>query len=79
VLLSHQQNTEQYHDIKIDNRSFWNVAQLKYLGMTVTSKYLIQGEIKRRLRAGYACYYLVQNLLSFHLLSKNIRIRIYKL
>jgi hypothetical protein len=22
VLLSHQQNTEQYHDIKIDNRSF---------------------------------------------------------
>jgi hypothetical protein len=36
----------------------------------------IQEEIKRRLNLGNACYYSVQNLLSFRLLSKNIKIRI---
>jgi hypothetical protein len=36
MLLSRHQNAGQNHDAKIDNRSFENVAQLKYLGMTVT-------------------------------------------
>jgi hypothetical protein len=31
-----------------------------------------------RLNSGNACYHLVQKLLSFRLLSKNIKIRIYK-
>jgi hypothetical protein len=39
---------------------------------------LIQEEIKRRLNSINACYHLVQNILSSRLLSKNIRIRIYK-
>jgi hypothetical protein len=39
---------------------------------------LIQEEIKRRLNSGNACYHLVQNLLSSHLLSKNVKVRIYK-
>jgi hypothetical protein len=39
---------------------------------------LILEEIKRRLNSGNACYRSVQNLLSSHLLSKNIKIRIYK-
>jgi hypothetical protein len=39
---------------------------------------LIQEEIKRRLNSGSACYYLIQNLLSSRLLSKNIQIGIYK-
>jgi hypothetical protein len=33
---------------------------------------MILREINRRLNSGYACYHSVQNLLSFHLLSKNI-------
>jgi hypothetical protein len=36
------------------------------------------GEIKRRLNSGNACYHSVQNLLSSRLLSKNVRIKIYK-
>jgi hypothetical protein len=38
---------------------------------------LIQEEIKRRLNSGNACYHSVQNLLSFRLLSKNVKVRIY--
>ena len=32
--------------------------------------------IKRRLKLGNACYYSVQNLLPFRLLSKNLKIKI---
>jgi hypothetical protein len=46
--------------------------------MTVTNQRLIQEEIKRRLNSGNACYHSVHNLLSSHLLSKNIKFRIYK-
>ena len=35
-------------------------------------------EIKSRLRSGNACYYSVQNLLSSRLLSKNLKIKIYR-
>jgi hypothetical protein len=63
MLLSHQQNVGQNQDIKIANRSFENVSQLKYLGTTVTNQNLIQEEIKRRLNSGNACYHLAQNLL----------------
>jgi hypothetical protein len=54
-----------------------NVAQFRYLGTTITNQNLIQDEIKRRLNSGNACYHLV--LLSSRLLSKNIKIRIYKI
>jgi hypothetical protein len=78
MLLSHHQNARQTHDIKIGNRCFENVAQFRYLGTTITDRNLIQEEIKRRLNSANACYHSVQNLLSSCLLSKNIKIRIYK-
>jgi hypothetical protein len=71
TLLSCHQNAGQNHDMKIANRPFENVAQLKYLGMTVKNQNLIQEEIKRRLNSGNACYHSVQNLLYFHVLCKN--------
>jgi hypothetical protein len=40
---------------KIDDRSFGNVAQFRYLGTTITNQNLIQEEIKRRLNSGNAC------------------------
>jgi hypothetical protein len=48
------------------------------LGTTETNQNLIQEEIRRRLNSGNACYHSVQNLLSSRLLSKCIKIRIYK-
>jgi hypothetical protein len=76
MLLSHHQNVEQIHDIKRANRCVENVAQVKYLGTTVTNQSLIQGEIKRGLNSGNACYHSIQKLLSLRLLPKNIKIKI---
>jgi hypothetical protein len=78
MLLSRHQNAGQNHNLKIGDRSFENVAQFKYLGRTVTNQNLIGKEIKRRLNSGNACYHSAQNLLSSRLLSKNVKIRIYK-
>jgi hypothetical protein len=79
MLLSRHQSVGQSHDIKIANRSFENVSQFKYLGTTVTNQNLNREEIKRSLNSGNACYLSVQNLLSSRLLSKNLKIRIYKM
>ena len=38
----------------------------------------IQEEIKSRLKLGNACYYSVQNILSSSLLSKKLKIKIYR-
>jgi hypothetical protein len=78
MLLSRHQNAGQNQDIKIGNRWFYNVAQFRYLGTMITNQNLIQVEIKRRLNSGIACYHSVQNLLSSRLLSRNIKIKIYK-
>jgi hypothetical protein len=76
MLLSHHQNGGQNHDIKTANRSFENVAQFKYMGMTVTNQNSIQEEIKRKLNLGNACYHSAQSLLPFQLLSENVKIKI---
>jgi hypothetical protein len=54
------------------------VGQFKYLGKTLTDQKFIQERIKNRLKPGNACYYSVQNLISFSLISKNIKITIYR-
>jgi hypothetical protein len=78
MLPSHHHSVGQNQDIKIANKSYENVSQFRYLGMTVTNQNLIREESKRRLNSGNACHHSVQNLLSSHLLVKNVKIRIYK-
>jgi hypothetical protein len=77
MLMPHHQNAGQNHNIKLANRSDENVAQFKFLKTTVTNQNLIQEEIKRKLNSYNACYHLVQNLLSSHLLPRNVKIRIH--
>jgi hypothetical protein len=48
------------------------------LGTTLTNQNDIHDEVKSRFNSGNACYYSVQNLLSSCLISKNLKIKIYK-
>jgi len=64
--------------VRIDNSTFESVEEFKYLGTTFTNKNSTAEEIKSRLRLGNACYQTVQNLLSSRLLSKNLKIKIYR-
>jgi hypothetical protein len=64
--------------VKTDNSSIKRVEEFKYLGTTLTDQNSIQEEIKSRLKLGNACYHSVQNLSSFRLLSKNLKIKIYR-
>ena len=55
-----------------------SIEEFKYLGKTLTNKNSIQEEIKSRLKLGNACYYSVQIFLSSTLLSKKLKIKIYR-
>jgi len=76
--MSRDQNAGRIHSVKIYNNTFERVEEFKYLGITVTNQNSIAEEIKSRLKSGNACYHLVQNLLSSRLLSKNLKIEIYR-
>jgi hypothetical protein len=78
MVMSRNQNAGQNHNIKRDNKSFERVEQFKYLVTTLTNRNAIQEKIKSRLKSRNACYHSVQDLLSSSLLSKNIKIKIYR-
>jgi len=78
MIMSRDQNAGRSHSMKIDNSSIERVEEFKYLGTKLTHKNSIQEEIKSRLKLGNACYYSVQNLLSSSLLSKKLKIKIYR-
>ena len=51
---------------------------MNWLGTILTNQTSIQEEVKSRLKPGNACYHSVPNLLSSSLLSKNLKIKIYR-
>jgi len=64
--------------VRIDNSTFERVEEFKYLETTLTNQNSIVEEIKSRLKLGNACYHSVQNLLPSRLLSKHLKIKIYR-
>ena len=76
MFMSRDQNAGRIHSVRIDNITFERVEDFKYLGTTLTNQNSMAEEIKSRLNSGNACYHSVQNLLSFRLLSKNLKIKI---
>ena len=55
------------------------MEEFTYFGTILTNENHIQEEIKSRLKSGNACYHSEQNLLSSSLLSKNLKIKIYRI
>ena len=49
------------------------MEKFKYLVVTVTNTNGTREEIKRRINMGNACYYSLDKILSFHLLSKKLK------
>ena len=64
--------------MKIDNSSYERVEEFIYLATSLTNQNCIQEKIKSRLESGNVCYHSVRNLLSSSLLSKNIKIKMYR-
>ena len=54
------------------------MEEFKYLGTALKDQNSIREEIKSRLKSGNSCYHSVQNLLSSVLLSKNLKIKVYR-
>ncbi|KAJ4429408.1 hypothetical protein ANN_21566 [Periplaneta americana] len=78
MIMSRDENIVRNGNIKIGHLSFEEVEKFKYLGATVTNINDTREEIKRTINMGNACYYSVEKLLSSSLLSKNLKVRIYK-
>ncbi|KAJ4440337.1 hypothetical protein ANN_08476 [Periplaneta americana] len=78
MIMSRDQNIVRNGNIKIGDLSYEGVENFKYLGATVTNINGTREEIKRRINMGIACYYSAEKLLSSSLLSKNLKVRIYK-
>jgi hypothetical protein len=75
---SRDQNAGRSHSIQIDNSFFEMVEQFKYSRKTLTNQNSIQQEIKSRMKSGNACSHSVQNILYSSLLSKYIKVKIYR-
>ena len=78
IITSRQGNVVQNQNIVIENLSFEKVEKFKYLGVTVTNTNDIYEEIKRRINMENACYYSLEKIFSFHLLSKKLKVNTYK-
>jgi hypothetical protein len=50
MVTSRDQKAGHNHNIKIDNKSFESVEELKYFGTTLTDQNIIQEEIMSRLK-----------------------------
>jgi hypothetical protein len=71
-------NAGRGHSVKIGNSSIERVEEFKYLGTMLTDQNSIHEEIKGRLKLGNACYHSVQKRLTSSLLSKYLKIKIYR-
>ena len=54
------------------------MEEFKYLGSNLTDQNSIEEQVKGRLKSGNVCCHSVQNLLSSSLLSKNLKINVYR-
>ena len=78
MLMSCEENAGQNHIKMMGSKFTERVGELKYLGTVPTNQNCNEERFKCRLNSGNVCCCSVQNLLSACLLSKNIKIEIYR-
>jgi len=78
MVMSQDQNAGRSHSVRFDNSTFDRVEEFKYLGTNLTYQNSVAEEIKSRLKSGNACYHSMQNLLFSRVVSKNLKIKIYR-
>jgi hypothetical protein len=69
---------QESYNIMTGDKSFERVKYFKCLGTALMNENSIQKEIKGRLKSRNACYHSMQKNLSFSLLSKNIKFKIFR-
>jgi hypothetical protein len=77
MLMSRSQKLGE-NSIKMANRSFEDVAKFEYLGITLRDENCMHEDIKSRINSGNGCYHSVQSLLSYRLMSRNLKVKKYK-
>jgi hypothetical protein len=70
----HHKSAGQNHNLQVANKPFENVAKFSYLGTAVTDQNCIYEEFGSRLNSDIACCCL----LSSSILSKKLKIKLYK-
>ena len=78
TVISRNQNTRQNYYLKIENKPSARMQQFQYLGTTLTNQNFIQEDIRNRLTPGNVFCDSVKKLLSSSLISKNIKVKIYR-
>jgi hypothetical protein len=78
MFMSREQAAERSHSMNIDNSSFEIVEEFNYLRTTMVYQYSNQEVIKSRLKSGNAWCHSGQQTLCSSLLSKNLKIKIYR-
>jgi hypothetical protein len=78
MMISWDQKAGRSHSMMNDNSSFERVKEFKYIRTTSKNQNSNPEEIRSRLKSENACYHSVQYLLFSSLLSKNLKIKIYR-
>jgi len=64
--------------LEVGQYKFQRVQEFKYLRSILTQKNYELTEIKARLQSGNKCYYGLSNLLNPRMISKNLKIQLYR-
>jgi hypothetical protein len=78
MFTSCEQNADQIHKPKTGNKPLESLAKFKHLETNLTKQNCIYEEIKARLNKWNTCHHSALNLLPSHLLSKDVKIKIYR-
>ena len=79
MIMFPDQNAGNNHNMYRDRQQIlWKVGRVQVFGNKSKDQNSVQEEVKIRLKSGNACYHSVQNIFFSSLLSKSIKIKVYR-